>query len=155
AKSAKRFEHHVRLECLDDAHAGLQLVGSGEHICASHLSQPDRSPIQRLAGPGEVDRVHRARDDSSRSNTGSDASGTGVQMETRERTGKLPAIENAEPLGCQDVALLTELREVLARHGALGRFGLTLLHEHFPVEDNEVLLETNDPLTRTLEMRPV
>jgi hypothetical protein len=45
-------------------------------------------------------------------------------------------------LGDRDRAVMDEVREVLAKHGALGRFGLTLLHSHFEVAHDEVLAES-------------
>ena len=50
---------------------------------------------------------------------------------------------------------MAEVRDLLARHGKLDRFGLTLLHQHFLVYENEVLLETCNPTTRELLMRTV
>lgn len=70
-------------------------------------------------------------------------------------TYPLPSIEEASPLSEKDAQLVDELKSVLRRHGALERFGLVLLHDHFPVEDDEVLVETNDPETRTLVTQPV
>ncbi len=62
----------------------------------------------------------------------------------------LPRFEEAEGLGPQDAAFVRDLVEVLERHGNLDRFGLCLLHDHFPLADDEVLVETNDPAARTL-----
>jgi hypothetical protein len=66
----------------------------------------------------------------------------------------LPDITDVRPVGPADRACLTELRAVLARHAALDRFGITLLHDHFPMGDDEQLMETCDPATRTLTIRP-
>ncbi|MFG3013303.1 hypothetical protein ACGFZB_23095 [Streptomyces cinerochromogenes] len=62
----------------------------------------------------------------------------------------LPRFEEAEGLGPQDAEFVRDLVEVLARHGNLDRFGLCLLHDHFPLAADEVLVETNDPGARTL-----
>lgn len=62
----------------------------------------------------------------------------------------LPRFEEAEGLGPRDAAFVRDLVEVLERHGNLDRFGLCLLHDHFPLADDEVLVETNDPAARTL-----
>jgi hypothetical protein len=43
---------------------------------------------------------------------------------------------------------------VLERHGAASRFGVMLLHRHFALTDEEVLLETCDVVSRTLTSRP-
>ena len=61
---------------------------------------------------------------------------------------------HVELLSLADESCLREVREVLKKHNALSRFGITLLHQHFPVADDEVLLETCDPETRTLTIRP-
>jgi hypothetical protein len=54
----------------------------------------------------------------------------------------------------QDAALMKDLHEVLKKHGAVSRFGVTLLHDHFDVNEDEVLVETHDPQTRTLTIKP-
>lgn len=67
----------------------------------------------------------------------------------------LKDIDDVAPLGTEDAACLEELRAVLLRYNAIERFGITLLHSHFPVHKGERLLETCDPDQRTLTMRPV
>lgn len=64
-------------------------------------------------------------------------------------------IDDVAPLNEQDAACLEELRAVLSRHGALERFGITLLHDHFPVYEGETLLETCDHANRTLTVQAV
>lgn len=54
-----------------------------------------------------------------------------------------------------DAACLAEVRAVLAKHGALDRFGIMLLHKHFEIADDECLLETIDTEQRTLMVRPI
>jgi hypothetical protein len=67
----------------------------------------------------------------------------------------LPDIDEVEPLSEKDGVCLKELKEVLKKHNSLSRFGITLLHQHFPVADDEVLVESCDEQTRTLTIRPV
>jgi hypothetical protein len=67
----------------------------------------------------------------------------------------LPDIREVEPLSESDRAVMREVRGVLERHGALGRFGLTLLHSHFGVADDEVLVESVDAPAREITIRPV
>lgn len=67
----------------------------------------------------------------------------------------LPDIDDAEARSEADDMCFAEIREVLERHGAVGRFGITLLHQHFDVADNELLVEQVDVDTRTLTIRPV
>lgn len=64
-------------------------------------------------------------------------------------------IRDVRPLSEEDNACMAELAAVLKRHGSLDRFGLTLLHEHFSTGPDEVMLETNDPIARTLLIKPV
>jgi hypothetical protein len=45
-----------------------------------------------------------------------------------------------EPLSSADLAVLEEVRQVLAMHGALRRFGVTLQHQHFDLADDEILV---------------
>ncbi|MGW2825937.1 hypothetical protein ACWC24_33775 [Streptomyces sp. NPDC001443] len=65
----------------------------------------------------------------------------------------LPRFEEAEGLGPRDAEFVRDLVAVLERHGNLDRFGLCLLHDHFPLAADEVLVEVNDPETRTLHAR--
>lgn len=68
---------------------------------------------------------------------------------------RLPDIDDVEPFDSDDQSCLDEIRNVLERHGRLERFGITLLHEHFEVADDEVLVETIDIENRTLTCRPM
>jgi hypothetical protein len=63
-------------------------------------------------------------------------------------------IEAVAPLGEADREVLDEIREVLAKHGALERFSLTLIHSHFDLRDDEVLVEVVDTSARTLTIQP-
>ncbi|EXU69134.1 hypothetical protein Z951_04660 [Streptomyces sp. PRh5] len=65
----------------------------------------------------------------------------------------LPTFEEAEGLGPHDAEFVRDLIVVLEKHGNLDRFGLCLLHDHFPLDTDEVLVETNDPETRSLNIR--
>ncbi|MFD9469907.1 hypothetical protein [Streptomyces goshikiensis] len=62
----------------------------------------------------------------------------------------LPRFDEAEGLGPSDAAFVRDLVEVLEKHGNLDRFGLSLLHDHFPLAPDEVMVETNDSVRRTL-----
>ena len=68
---------------------------------------------------------------------------------------RLVDISEVMPMSDTDQPLFSELTEVLRKHGALQRFGITLLHQHFDVAADEVLLETTDKVTRTQTIRPV
>ena len=67
----------------------------------------------------------------------------------------LPSFDHAEPLANGDEAFLKDVYDVLQKHGNLGRFGLCLVHDHFEVGQDEILLETNDPEARTLSLETV
>ena len=75
-------------------------------------------------------------------------------MEERQ-SWELPHISQAVPLTEADKMLVEELVTVLRKHDALKRFGLTLLHQHFTIGDDEVLCEDVDVTTRTLTTGPV
>lgn len=49
---------------------------------------------------------------------------------------------------------LLEIKKVLERHNALGRFGVALLHKHFDLGEGEVLVETTDHHQRVQEISP-
>lgn len=68
----------------------------------------------------------------------------------------LHSITEVQPFGneANDVACFNELRDVLAKHNKLERFGLCLLHKHFDVKSDEILVESCDTLNRTLTIRP-
>lgn len=68
---------------------------------------------------------------------------------------ELPDISAVAEFNALDTACLTELREVIRRHGLTQKFGIALLHRHFELADDEVLLETCDVEGRSLLTRPV
>jgi hypothetical protein len=57
--------------------------------------------------------------------------------------------------GYLDELCLAEIAEVLDRYGRQGRFRVALIELPFTVCDEEVLVESCDPASRTLNMRPV
>ena len=67
------------------------------------------------------------------------------------------SMAKAESMGLseQDQVLFSDIREVLEKHGALEKFGITLLHEHFPIADDEILKEWHDVENRTLTLKPI
>jgi hypothetical protein len=81
-----------------------------------------------------------------------------LKLSDLARVDELPQlldIDEVEPYGPADDVCFEELREVLERHGALNRFGITLLHQHFEIGDNEVLIENIDRTNRILTSSPV
>lgn len=71
------------------------------------------------------------------------------------QNSKYPDIVAVAPLSDSDHECLGAIREVLLKYGNLSRFGLTLLHQHFAIGDDEVLLETCNAEDRTLTLKPV
>src|SRR3546814_14155981 len=66
----------------------------------------------------------------------------------------LQDIDDVAPIGAADADCLKEVYEVLQRHGKVDRFGVTLLHKHFAMRDDEVLLERTDAAPRSLVLQP-
>lgn len=76
-------------------------------------------------------------------------------MRMPEPLPSLPDIDDVEPVSEKDTPCIQAVRDVLAQYGALQRFGLTLLHGHFDVGDDEILMEFVDKRNRTMTIRPV
>ncbi len=68
---------------------------------------------------------------------------------------QLKDINDVKPLSSEDQPLVTELTEVLKKYNALDRFGITLLHQHFNIANDEILMEETDVTSRTHIIRPV
>jgi hypothetical protein len=68
--------------------------------------------------------------------------------------GQLRDIEDVEPLNEGDYACLAEVREVLKKHKKRDRFGVALLHKHFNLDEDEVLMESTDKENRVLTIQP-
>lgn len=65
-------------------------------------------------------------------------------------------IDEVEPFNPdKDQPLFDEIKAVLAKHGALHRFGITLLHKHFDVFEGERLIESCNTESRTLTIQPL
>lgn len=67
----------------------------------------------------------------------------------------LPDIHEVVEFSEGDKECLREIRDVLKKHGQMERFGVSLLHTHFDIADDELLLETTDVQKRTQIIRPV
>ena len=68
---------------------------------------------------------------------------------------RLKDIDEVRPIDASDAECLEELRRVLEKHNRLRRFGVSLLHRHFDVADDELMLETTDVEKREHWVRPV
>jgi hypothetical protein len=69
--------------------------------------------------------------------------------------GSLPNIDDVAPMNEGDSECLIEIREVLKRHHMIDRFGVALLHSHFAMSDDEVMVEETDVASRTLTLKPM
>jgi hypothetical protein len=68
---------------------------------------------------------------------------------------RLKHVDVVEPLNHGDAACLADIRDVLYKHGKLDRLGVALLHSHFPIADDEVMLEETDEDARVQTLVPV
>lgn len=68
---------------------------------------------------------------------------------------RLPDVDSINPLSGADLACLREVRKVLEKHERLERFGVMLLHKHFDLEADEILLENTNVSDRVQTIRPV
>jgi hypothetical protein len=68
---------------------------------------------------------------------------------------ELDHIADVRPIDDADSPCLEEVRLVLQKHNALDRFGIALLHRHFELADDEMMLETTDAERREHLVRPV
>lgn len=71
------------------------------------------------------------------------------------RLSKWVHADEMEPFGEKDKPVIEAVQEVLERLNATERFGLALLHSHFEIADDEVLVESCDVQSRTLSVRPM
>ena len=78
-----------------------------------------------------------------------------VQGSTSNSPGSLAHINEVLPLSDNDHQLMQELGEVLRKHNAATRFGITLLHESIKIADDEVMLEGTNVHAKHQVMRPV
>jgi hypothetical protein len=70
------------------------------------------------------------------------------------KAANTPMIDDVLDLDQSDHDCFAEVAEVLQRHGKLERFDIALRHGHFDIADDEFLVETTDPSTRTLSVKP-
>ena len=76
-------------------------------------------------------------------------------IKNSENLVPMPDISEVTPLGEADAPMMQELYEVLRRHQALSRFGVTLLHQHFEVSEDEILVEDTDISNRVQQITPM
>lgn len=68
---------------------------------------------------------------------------------------RLNDAEDVDGISPADADCLHAIQSVLQQYHALDRFGINLLHRHFALQDDEILLETTDEHTRLQTVRPV
>jgi hypothetical protein len=68
---------------------------------------------------------------------------------------KLPDIDRVDPISETDRACLEDIKLVLEKYSYTSRFGIALLHSHFEVASDEIMLESCDQVNRTLTLQPV
>jgi hypothetical protein len=67
----------------------------------------------------------------------------------------LPTFGKVKRPSDNDRGCLDAIRDVLVKHGCLDRFGVTLLHKHFDMAPDEILVEEVHQADRTLVTKPV
>lgn len=53
-------------------------------------------------------------------------------------------LHDVPALSDSDFDCMRDIREVLVKHGMLDRFAVHLIHKHFELEEDEILVEYND-----------
>ena len=77
-----------------------------------------------------------------------------TEPEASQARPQFEPLAKSDTLQADDMACFSELRAVLERHGKLERFGVVLLHHHFPLREGEILLESTDSSRRTMTLEP-
>lgn len=66
----------------------------------------------------------------------------------------LPYIDDVKEYSKEDEALFKEIKEVLKKYNVLDKFGITLLHTHFLVKKDEIMVEHYNPEDKTQLTKP-
>jgi hypothetical protein len=66
-----------------------------------------------------------------------------IAIQPMQWTG-IADLEDTPPLSDDDFACMRDIRDVLLKHNKVSRFALHLIHKHFNLEEDEVLVEYND-----------
>ena len=77
-----------------------------------------------------------------------------IRAHTKTDYAVLPNIDSPamEALDDSDWECLDEIGGLLIAKGANDRFGVTLLHSHFPIGDNEIIVEEPRPFERAFTL---
>jgi hypothetical protein len=76
-------------------------------------------------------------------------------MNKLSNTNDLLDIDDVPGTADGDAECLLAVQQVLEKHGKATRFGVSLLHKHFDLVGDEVMMETQDVENRTLTSHPV
>ncbi len=57
-------------------------------------------------------------------------------------------LHECEPLSEADIECMKDVRAALAKHGKLDRFALHLIHKHFDIAEDEILVEYSEASNR-------
>jgi hypothetical protein len=68
--------------------------------------------------------------------------------------GKLDDLHDTAPLDNGDMECMRAVREVLLKFGKVERFALHLVHKHFDLADDEILVEYSNANTREQYFKP-
>jgi|GEM_PF-6015100 len=74
---------------------------------------------------------------------------------TAKNWNDLSNLTDVHELTKDDDQCLLELQSIIEKQGLTSKFGVALLHKHFEIEEDEVLLESNNPVQRTLTSQPI
>ncbi|MGB6230074.1 MAG: hypothetical protein WBF53_08110 [Litorimonas sp.] len=69
--------------------------------------------------------------------------------------GHFNDIDETKPFGEDDTSCLSDIRDVLKKHGKQNRLGVALLHHHLSIGDDEVFLEQELDQQRAMLLQPV
>jgi len=75
-----------------------------------------------------------------------------VIMETVQWSS-LTDVDDVQPITDRDYVVLSEVKEILQKYGAMDRFGVCLLHRHFDVKEDELAVEYTDVESRISTVR--
>ena len=65
---------------------------------------------------------------------------------------KFSHVDKVAPLSDDDYAVLNEIKQVLEKHNAVDRFGVSLIHRHFELKEDEIVFETTNEEARVQQI---
>ncbi len=68
---------------------------------------------------------------------------------------RLQFVADVKPIDDSDAPVLEAIRSILEQHNCLDRFGITLLHNHFDIDDDEIMMEFTDLEKREHRVSPM